>query len=516
MFLAGRSVRIRASTWVPRAACPACGRVSGRVHSRCERRLSDTGIGGQETMIVLRVRRFFCRNPGCASKTFAEQVPGLTTRYGRRSSGLTEALRAVALALGGRAGARLAGRLAAGAGRMTLIRLIRALPDPARADAPAVLGVDEFALRRGHSYGTLLVDVQTRRPVDVLPERSADSFAAWLAVRPGTQVVCRDRAGCYADGAARGAPLAVQVADRWHLWHNLGEAAERAVARHRCCLAAAITATGGGQDDTGRGTPAGEVAAAAPRSGRIAERTRQRHATVHQLLADGHSVSAIAADLGLARNTVRRFARAADPGQLLAADGTGRRPSMLAGHASYLHQRWAEGGTDATRLWREIRARGYQGGYTRVRDYLAPWRAQATVPAPAPQPPKVKTVTSWIMSDPRGLTAEDNHQLAAILGACSELASLRRHVAAFAEMMTGRRGRELEKWIDAVTTSGPRELRSFVTGLRRDQDAVTAGLTLPWSSGVVEGHVNRIKMLKRQMYGRANPDLLRRRILLAD
>jgi Transposase len=143
--------------------------------------------GRQPGMIHLRVRRFFCANAACVKKTFAEQVPGLTTRYGRRSNGLTAVLRAVALGLGGRAGARLAGRLAAAVSRMTLIRIIRSLPEPAVTRAPAVLGVDDFALRRGHSYGTLLVDVRSRRPVDVLPDRSADSFAGFLASNRGVQ-----------------------------------------------------------------------------------------------------------------------------------------------------------------------------------------------------------------------------------------------------------------------------------------------------------------------------------------
>jgi transposase len=489
--------------------------MSGRVHGRYERRLLDTAAGGCQVIICLEVRRFRRLSPGCPKATFAEQVSGLTSRHARRTPAVTAVLEAIALALGGRAGARLSGRLAAGVSRMTLLRLVRAMPDPAVSVSPRVLGVDEFALRKGRRYGTLLVDVETRRPVDILGERSWDSFAAWLAARPGTEVICRDRSGLYSDGGTRGAPQAIQVADRWHLWHNLAEAVERAVSRHRQHLAAAVPAQAPpGVLACEPEPPAGPASA---RTGRVPDRTRERHAEVHRLLAEGRSHAQVTRDLGLSRGTVRRFARAASPEELLVNDGTGKQPSILDEHAAYLQARWNSGCTNAARLWAELRERGYPAGQTYVRQYLARFRGNAAAPPPKPAAPKVRAVTSWIMTSPDQLDDADKASLDAVLAASPELAAVTASVRAFAAMMNERRGRKLlEPWMTAAEATGEPALGSFVTGLRADQDAVANGLSLRWSSGSVEGHVNRIKMLKRQMYGRANPDLLRRRVLLAD
>ncbi|MEV0590780.1 ISL3 family transposase [Nonomuraea cavernae] len=516
VFRSGATVQIRARTGTVKAACPACGTPSRRVHSHYERRLSDTAVGGQEVLIHLRVHRFFCRTDACAKATFAEQVPGLTVRYGRRSVRAAQALQAIALALSGRAGARLAGRLAASVSRMTLIRLIRSLPDPVLVAGPRVLGVDDFALRRGHSYGTILIDISTSTPVDVLIDRTADTLAAWLRAHPGVEIVCRDRAGAYAVGIARGAPHATQVADRWHLWRNLGEAVERTVTRHRHHLQALASAPSTPTDTSPPPEPPAPPRSSADRHDRIATRTRERHAAIHTLLDQGQGLREIARLLSLGRNTVRRFARAADPEDLLVHAGTGRRPKTLETYDSYLRRRWAEGCTNAELLYRELQALGYRGSTTTLRQYVHPWRA-ATPPAPASaRPPTVRQATGWFLRNPANLDPDEQQHLDALTTACPQLAALRLHVRQFAEMMVHRQGQNLETWMNAVQGDDLPDLHSFVTGLRRDQDAVTAGLTLPYSSGPVEGHVNRTKMLKRQMYGRANPDLLRKRILLTD
>ncbi|MGW2101546.1 ISL3 family transposase [Streptomyces olivaceoviridis] len=301
------------------AACPDCGSQSTRVHSSYLRLPADVPSGGRLVFLQLRVRRFFCPEPSCARQTFAEQMPGLTRRHSRWTERLQSALAAVGLALAGRAGARMARAFGVSISRSAVLRLLDALPEPA-VPAPRVVGVDEYATRKGRVYGTVLVDVETRRPVDLLPDREAASLAVWLAKRPGVEIVCRDRAPFFAEGAAAGAPQATQVADRWHLWHNLGQAAERAVARHRQCLRVLVPDREAKADEP---APPEEKADSPWRSERFANRVRARHATVHALLEAGHSRRSIGRQLQMTHRTVKSLAdglsRQLRPGQRLPA-----------------------------------------------------------------------------------------------------------------------------------------------------------------------------------------------------
>jgi transposase len=481
------------------------------------RRLVDAAVAGRGVEICLRVRRFFCDNQGCGRRTFVEQVAGLTTRYARCTVVVRGMWESIGLALAGRAGSRLATRLGVPASRSTLLRVIRALPDP-EIGRVVVLGVDDFSLRRGHVYGTVLIDIDTHRPIDLLADREADTFATWLREHPGTQVVCRDRAGAYAEGARSGAPEAIQVADRWHLWHNLAEHVEKTVAAHHNCLGQPedippkVPLEQGSAADLTKATQVAQVQRR--ENSALVTRTKARYQAVQTLKADGKGVKTITRELDLAKETVRRFYRAESVEELLAKPRAGR-PSVLDTYKPYLHERWNAGITNASRLYREITEQGYQGSRGTLTAYLAPFRALGAAPAPTPSVPKVRQITSWMLRRPEDLDAEEQLQLKQVLAACPHLEATATHIGTFAEMLTGRHGEHLDSWMAAVEAEDLPHLHRFVTGLRRDYQAVRNGLTLSHSSGAVEGNVNRIKMIKRQMYGRAKFDLLRKRVLLA-
>lgn len=486
------------------AACPRCRAWCTKGHGSYTRTLADAGTGGRRVLIHLVVRLLRCLDADCPVVTFAEQPRGLASPYARRTPPLEEQLTEIARALAGRAGARLASAvLAVQVSRHTLIRLVMDLPDP-RARLVRVLGVDDFSLKKGDSYATVLVDMETGRPADVLPDREAATLQAWLEEHPGTEVICRDRAGAYAEAARDGAPDAVQVADRWHLWHNLCEYAVKAVARHKDCLSRAACQHQDQEPGPGPGRQPEPQSTAELRAA-----IRDRHQHVQQMRAGGQTLDQAAAALGLSVQVTGRYWRAADLAALLPA----RSCSALDQWKPYLHQRAAAGITSVRTLHEEITALGYAGGYTTTYDYAAMFSLAA--PPRPPAPPRPRQAARWILTRPGRLGPASQAQLTAIRGRCPQLDALTRHVAGFAEILTRQLGAaRLDAWLaTAEADDGQPELCSFATGIRQDYDAVASALTLTWNSGRVEGRNTRIKLLKRQMYGRATFPLLRKRIL---
>jgi len=522
----GRSVR-----------CPGCRRRSHRVHSSYTRRIADLPIAGCEVVLHLRVRRFRCSAPRCPRRIFAEQVPGLAARRARRSTPLLASLREIGFALGGRPGARIGRRLKMPASRSTLLRLVRQAPSPPPVD-PRVLGVDDWAWRRGQRYGSILVDLERRQPIELLPDRTAASLAAWLREHPGIDVISRDRAGAYADGARQGAPDAVQVADRFHLLANVGERLERVLGSRRTALreaAAAVDRTLAQDQQPAMDTPAapgpppGKRRAQQGREERRAQRLARYDAVV-ALHQEGHSHAAISRQTGLGRRTVRRYLRAGAFPERAAAPA---RPTMLAPYEAYLRARWTDGCHNAQQLWREIRSQGYAGQAANVRRYLARWRPAPGRPGPtvrqdqtnrAPATPPVRQPTTvpsprqarWLLlRAAETLTSDERAYRVALLEAEPTVREVQQLVADFGTLVRSRDATGLIAWLERADASSVPEVRSFATGIRRDRAAIDAALRSPWSNGQTEGQINRLKVLKRQMYGRARLDLLEKRFLYA-
>ena len=347
----------------------------------------------------------------------------------------------------------------------------------------------------------------THRPVDVLVDRESDTVAAWLREHPELRMVCRDRAGGYAEAIRAGAPQAIQVADRFHLWQNLCEAVGKTVVAHHHCLRAAQTKA--------------QSAPVAPREYRLAARARTRHAAVHELLAQGLSRNAVAQQLDLHINTVRRFADAASVEELLAK--AEQRPTKLDPFIDLVNQRWNEGVDTARAIHRELAALGFTGSANIVERYLRPLRpggdgrrrGQGAAAPSIPAVPKPRRISRALLTHPDHLTEKDKQTLARATAGCPHLRRLHTHIRSFATIMAQRRGTELTTWLQNVDADDLPELHRLATGIRRDLTAVINGLTLEHNSGAVEGNVTRIKRLKRDGYGRATFKLLRARILLA-
>jgi transposase len=468
----------------------------------------------------------------CGHRIFTERVPDLTAAYGRHTHRLATVLRAIGLALGGNTGARLAARLQLPTSPSTLLRLVRGAPTPP-APALQVVGVDEWAWRRGHRYGTILVDLVSHRVVDLLPDRSTASVAAWLSQHPTITVVCRDRSDLYADGIRRGAPAAVQVVDRFHLVQNLRQVLEAFLLDHRAVLQAAAVGTALALTPSPRVVPVTLMYRGRrrhPKAAPLLTERPPRHArwvaiyeAVRALRARGMPIATMARQLGISRPTVYTYLRRdmpPGPRQLQ------RPPSarVLTPYIPYLIRRWRESGADSRQLWREIQALGYTHSARTVCRFITRLRRAADVGHPPesqrspyrrPQGPSARAVSLVMVGPAAKRSAEAQTYLDQLCQMDARITRAYRLTQAFLALVRERRGSELPAWITAATDSGIDALARFARGLQTDLAAVTAGLTLSWSNGPVEGQITRLKLLKRQGYSRAGFALLRQRVLQA-
>jgi len=508
--------------------CPLCGRRSKRVHSRYERTLADLPWGEHGVTVRLNVRRLFCDNLQCGRSIFAERLPGVTAPWARKTTRLAGRLTAVGVALGGAAGARLGRKLGLNASRNTLLRLVWRAPLSA-VETPSALGVDDWAVRKRHSYGTVLVDLGHNRPVALLPGREADTLATWLRDHPGVEVVSRDRAGAYGKGARTGAPDAIQVADRFHLLQNLAEALEVVFAAHAKDLRAAEQARceAAAAECGAMPVPPAEPQAKARV---LAAERRDRRAAVHEqvwtLRRQGWPGRAIARHVGISRATVFRCLRNEAFPERRSRRGTGRSLLDLWHHVVVEH--WNNGRRHGRRLFQTLQKNGSRGSYATLARYLRRLRAaQGEVEArPSKQPRPVLAATprpmlpsraaAWLVlrrADKR--SAEDQAVLDGVRRHAPELDEAVALAEEFTGLVRDRAPSRLDPWLRRARDSTAHHMRNFAKRLGDDYDAVRAAVTLAWSNGPVEGQINRPKTIKRQIYGRASLDLLERRLLLA-
>ena len=401
----GNLITLVVNTISPHSSCPCCQKPSRTVHSRYTRRVADLPWQGVSVLLELQARRFRCTNSLCPRLIFCERLPSVVATYARRTVRLHAALEPIGFAVGGEAGARLARELGLTASPDTLLRRLRRVPPP-ESTTPRIVGADDFAFLRGRRYGTLLVDLERRRPVDLLPDREAETLSVWLKAHPGIEVVTRDRSKTYARGISEGAPSALQVADRWHLLKNLREALEQFLKRI----------------------------------------------------------------LPAKRKRVRRAAR---------PEEHERTPNKLKEQS-------------CIRLLPHLLRCG-----------------SGSVTKRAPPPHEVV----WMLLQPKRVKDEERVFVERLCQLFPDLKVAQELALYFSRMVRRRAAEDLPAWLRAATRSKLKEFVGFARGISEDFEAVRNAFTYEWSNGQLEGQVNRLKLVKRMMYGRAKFDLLRARVL---
>jgi transposase len=526
--------RRQGTEWVARAsggdgaACPGCGSLSRSRKARYRRRLQDLPMQGNSVTLSLELSRWRCRNLRCPRESFVEPLPNVAPSHARRTHRVAELARLIGYSAGARPAEKILRQLGMPQSDDTVLRDLRKSAVIRPVKDPRVVGIDDWAWLKGRRYGTVIVDLEKRIVIDVLSERSADATAKWLSHHPAIDAVSRDRCGLYAQGAARGAPQARQVADRFHLLDNLRLTIEQQLSREQ----RGVESSRPSRDPI---TPA--TMADYQGHGRQAELLHHRRLAssgrraqwqakfdrLKELQTAGNSVSSIKRETGLHWKTITKWLpldtlperRAMEP-----------RETTPARFADFLAKRWAEGHKSARHLLPELKARGYAGSKTHLQRLLGQWHradhagflrdlADDTTDAPSPGILPLSPIPAALLciKPTNLLTEEQSARVTQLKRASPSFTVMRRLAMRFRGILRGNNPDRLDDWMNEAHSSGLYGIRRFVLTLRNDMAAVRNAIAERWSNGQVEGQINRLKTVKRSMYGRANTDLLRARML---
>ncbi|MFN0193274.1 MAG: ISL3 family transposase [Aestuariivirga sp.] len=493
---AGDEVVVHARSVAKLSSCPSCGRPSARVHSRYQRQVSDLPSAGRRVCLEITARKFRCAGTGCKQRVFAERFEGGTIRCSaRRTDRLDVIVHHLGLALGGRPGAGFSRRLMLPVSNDTLLRVVRRRAKQP-ADPIAVAGIDDWAFRRNYRYGSIVCDLERRRIVTLLPDREVATVEAWLRHHQEIGILARDRGGGYGEAAARALPHAMQVADRWHLMENASTAFLDAVRKSMRSIRSAIGAT----------VINPELLTRAERlqyEGFL--RREETNTAILALSKDGTPIRQIVRRTGHSRKLVRQVVRGER------TDVFRTRLCSIDTHLPFLDAQWVSGCRNGAELWRRLRDHGFRGSPRVVGEWATRRRrAEKATDQQLQKVPSARTIARLMTTARDHLSKSDTVTVAAIEAGVPVLVQARELIDRFHCMVRKRAEAEFDAWVSEARTS---LVASFATGISNDKAAVRAAITETWSNGQTEGQITKLKLVKRQMYGRAKIDLLQARLL---
>lgn len=497
------------------AQCTCCNKRSKHVHGSYVRRLRDLPLSTHCVSIDLTVRKFFCKNPKCKRKIFAEQPGREVGAYKRFTNRTRERLQKIFVEVSAKKGAYLSGLISLPVSPSTGLRLVDSLPVPL-ADKVSVLGIDDWAYRKGLSYGTILVNIETRRVIDVLPGRDGIALKKWLNQHPEVVIITRDRASAYSCAVSETLPNAIQVADRFHLLKNLSDSIYDVIRQEYKNLANSLVEDSTSEEMISPERTDEKPSKASQREkGEMSDHFKERFEKVKEMQKQGYGMRTIAKTLQMSRNTVRRYAD---------MDTLPKKSIYIKNnytdYQEIIDKEFSEGRC-VKRIFESIKNAGFKGGLTGFYEYFKDHPPRTIPGTKITSPTKLRMISPRKISRYLGIAdlnkikdPFDRKMMASLLSRNTLLERLRYLRLSFKELLSGNDDASLEDWIKEALAIGKSQLKRLVNGLKSDIDAVRNAIKTSWSNGQVEGQVNRLKCIKRQMYGRAGFEHLRRKVIL--